>query len=315
MSFQSRSLVAIAAFSAVLLSAAAVFSCASSGETGSVPVATAAPAASTSPAAPAASTAPASLPGGYELVFSDEFDGPDIDPNNWNFLVLSAGSVNHELQRYTDTGNAWVDKGCLVIEARPDPDSPGEYTSARLDTQIMQKWLYGRIEVRAKLPAGKGLWPAIWLLPNGEGIHDSSWPGMGEIDIMENVGFEGDTIHASLHSRLFNHTWKDPARMRTSTTLVKGIASDFHVYGMEWTKEGIDFFVDDKVYYSPRDDGKGWESWPFDRPFYMILNLAVGGDWGGTEGVDPAAFPARMLVDYVRVYQKPADRDRELIFD
>ena len=216
------------------------------------------------------------------------------------------------MQYYTDRReNARVENGSLVIEARkekfPNPKydatkkwsrANAEYTSADLTTQKLASWKYGRVEVRAKLPSGKGTWPAIWML--GDNIKDG-WPKCGEIDIMEFVGFDPDGIHTTIHSTAFNHMKNTQKGKRTPQA---GVSDDFHVYAIEWTDKKIDFFLDEKNVFTFENNGKGVESWPFDHPFFLILNFAVGGDWGGAKGVDASIFPQKFLVDYVRVYEK-----------
>ena len=256
--------------------------------------------------------------GDWELVWSDEFDEErPPDAKRWTY---EEGFVrNRELQYYTRgrAENARVEKGMLVIEARKerianpafDPESPekhwqrtrshAEYTSASVTTKGKAAWTYGRIEVRAKLPTGRGTWPAIWTL--GTNIEKVGWPTCGEIDIMENVGFAPDRIHGNVHTKKYNHV-KRTAK-GTSIEIKKPHAS-FHVYAIEWDREKIDFFVDGQKYFTYRNEGTGSDAWPFDADQYLILNVAIGGGWGGQKGIEDAIFPQRMLVDYVRVYRE-----------
>ena len=244
---------------------------------------------------------------GWKLVWSDEFDHDGLpDPAKWNY---EKGFLrNNELQYYTEgrSENARVENGMLVIEARKeeytDPHgSPkareAHYTSASLTTKKSASWTYGRIEVRAKLPKGKGTWPAIWMLGNN---HDG-WPKCGEIDIMENVGFDPDGIHATVHTQAYNHI-KHTAKGHRTT--ISHPYDDFHVYGIEWNAKAITFLVDDNKVFSFENDGKGVDTWPYDRPEYLLINFAVGGAWGGARGVDESIFPQKYLIDYVRVYEK-----------
>jgi beta-glucanase (GH16 family) len=239
-------------------------------------------------------------------VWADEFDytGPP-DSGKWaydlgNGCPQLCGWGNNELQHYTNLpANVRVADGNLIIEARHHPDSAAPYTSARLVTRGKAQWKYGRIEVRARLPRGRGTWPAIWMLPADWTY--GGWPASGEIDIMEHVGFDEDVVHGTLHSEAFNHLKKT---QREGIIRVEGTTTGFHVYGIEWLPDRITFLVDNKPYYtvnkSPTDT---WREWPFDQPFYLILNLAVGGFWGGMQGVDDSIWPQRMEIDYVRVYE------------
>ncbi len=255
--------------------------------------------------------------GELKLVWSDEFDYTGLpDSSRWNY---EEGFVrNRELQYYTKARrqNAFVENGMLVIEARwekfknPSFDLAveghwrkardyAEYTSAALTTQNRASWKYGRIEVRAKLPAGRGIWPAIWML--GTNIGNVGWPACGEIDIMEYVGYNPDTVFGTVHTEKFNHVRKT---QKGSKIGIQKPYEDFHLYGIEWDDRKIDFFVDDKKYFTFNNDGTGLEAWPFDREHYLIINIAVGGSWGGEHGVDDSIFPQRMYVDCVRVYQQ-----------
>jgi len=265
---------------------------------------------------------PAGPPGreGWKLVWSDEFDKPGLpDKDKWNY---EKGWIrNNELQYYTRARkeNARVADGMLIIEARkekyanpdydPDAKKPSkksrqfaEYTSASLVTRGKASWRYGRIEVRAKLPTGRGMWPAIWML--GENLGKVGWPTCGEIDIMENVGFDPDVIHGSVHTKKYNHVKRT---QKSAKIKVAKPYKDFHVYAIEWSPKQIDFFVDKKKYLTFKNEGSGEAAWPFDQPHYLILNIAVGGGWGGQRGVDKSIFPQRFHIDYVRIYQRPSD--------
>ena len=244
----------------------------------------------------------------WKLVWHDEFEqeGPP-DPRKWGF---ERGFVrNREAQYYTvnRTANAIVQGGHLHIIARrenyqPDgdkrPPKPVHYTSASLTTEQQATWTSGRIEVRAKLPKGRGTWPAIWLL--GSGLRKVGWPKCGEIDIMEQVGFEPTKIHAHIHTERFN--WVKGTD-KGAEIEVEDADSAFHIYRVDWRQDRLDFFVDDKQYFTyQRTNQEG--AWPFDQPHYLILNLAIGGDWGGKHGIDDSIFPCEYLIDYVRVYQE-----------
>ena len=238
---------------------------------------------------------------GWKLVWSDEFDKPgQPDPAKWGY---ENGLVrNNEKQFYTVDRheNARVENGKLIIEARTEAMDGGEFTSSSLISKGHGEWKYGRIEVMAKLPAARGTWPAIWMLPGD--IGQVRWPLCGEIDIMEHVGHEPGVIHGTLHSEAFNHTKGNGRGTRIS---VPTATRAFHVYSIDWTDGRIVMAVDGKPYATyDRKPGDKMAEWPFDKPFYLILNLAIGGAWGGQKGIDTAAFPQRMEVDYVRVYQK-----------
>ena len=242
-------------------------------------------------------------PAGWKLVWSDEFDHPGLpDPTHWSYDVGGHGWGNHELEFYTEARpeNARVEGGHLIIEARHESWHGSAYTSARLVTKGKGDWHSGRFEIRARLPLGRGTWPAIWMLPTVWNLGDGGWPDNGEIDIMEHVGHVPGAIHASTHSQ--KNQWRHN-NQRTAIVQVPDAGTAFHTYAMEWDAEEIRIYLDDRLYFTSRKAGGDWTSWPFTRDFHLVLNLAVGGDWGGEKGVDDAAFPQRMEVDYVRVYQ------------
>ncbi|MFA5138106.1 MAG: glycoside hydrolase family 3 C-terminal domain-containing protein [Elusimicrobiota bacterium] len=242
-------------------------------------------------------------------IWSDEFSVDGLpDPQKWGYDVGGDGWGNKELQFYTRERleNARVEDGKLILEAKKEPWEGRSYTSARLISRGKGDWTYGRIEVRAKLPEGRGTWPAIWMLPTGpeQGLGE---PEMGELDIMEHVGHDPGVIQASAHCGAYN--W--PAKTeKTATLKVPDAMSAFHIYAVERRPTRIDFLVDGKRVLSFPNEGKGRQVWPFDRPFHLLLNVAVGGIWGGENGVDDSIFPARMEVDYVRVYEFPDVPDR-----
>lgn len=241
--------------------------------------------------------------GTWELVWADEFDDSGLpDPEKWSY---ETGFVrNDELQYYTAkrTENARVENGTLIIEARKDGDAvPGAtrgYTSASLHTKDTATWTYGRIEVRAKLPQGVGTWPAIWML--GANIDAVGWPKCGEIDIMEHVGFEPGRIYGTVHTQAYNHM---KGTARSGHLSLSNPFADFHVYAIEWFEDHIDFFVDDRKYFTFKNENAGVDAWPYDAPHYLILNLAIGGAWGGQKGVDDSIFPQPYVIDYVRVFE------------
>jgi len=256
---------------------------------------------------PAEIDEPGGMPNGYKLVWADEFNSGTLpDPAKWAYDTSRnrEGWYNNERQYYAAerAENARVENGKLIITARKEstkafPDSRRQgFTSARLITKDRQSWTYGFFEIRAKLACGVGTWPAIWTLAdNGE------WPDGGEIDIMEHVGFEPGVVHSSVHTKAYNH---GSNTQRTAKITKSDACEDFHRYQLTWTPERITVGIDDRNYFSFRNDGaKDRAKWPFDAPQHLLLNIAVGGDWGGVMGIDGDAFPATMEVDYVRVYQ------------
>jgi len=241
---------------------------------------------------------------GRKLVWSDEFDYKGLpDPKKWEYKVGGDGWGNNELQYYTagKLTNARVERGKLIIEARKEKINSNNYTSARLVTAGKGDWTYGRFEIRAKLPIGRGTWPAIWMLPSKTIYSDRYWPDNGEIDIMEHVGFNPGVIHASTHTKAYNWPRKN---QKTATLNVADAQTAFHTYALEWSAERIDVYIDKTKVFSDKNEGVGWEAWPFDQKFHLVLNLAIGGFWGGAKGVDDTIFPQRMEIDSVRVYQK-----------
>ncbi len=239
---------------------------------------------------------------GWKLAWSEEFNYSGLpDSSIWNYAVGGNGYGNNEMQYYTnsDTNNAVVRDGRLFITALKQEKEKNKYTSARLFTKDKAAFTYGRIEISAKLPAGRGTWPAIWML--GKNRSEISWPECGEIDIMEHVGYDPDSIHGTIHTKAYNHI---KGTQKGKTIYIKNPYSEFNTYAIEWTAEKIDFLVNDVVYNHIENEHRTTAEWPFDQPFYLILNLAVGGNWGGKKGVDENIFPATMEVDYIRVYQK-----------
>ena len=241
-----------------------------------------------------------------KLVWSDEFSKAGLpDSTKWGYdkgrgCPQNCGWGNHELQYYTwnRSENARIENGNLIIEARKEKFEDCNYTSARLVTKNKGDWKYGRMEIRAKLPAGTGMWPAIWMLPTQWKY--GGWPTSGEIDIMENVGYWPDTVIGTVHTDAYNGM---KGTQKTKGVQRKDISSAFHVYAIEWNADSIAFFVDNEKYHVFANDKSGVAGWPFDQDFHLLLNVAVGGDWGGKFGVNDAIFPQQMQVDYVRVYQ------------
>jgi beta-glucanase (GH16 family) len=237
---------------------------------------------------------------GYTLVWNDEFDQKNIDLTKWEHEVNGDGGGNNELQYYTARPtNSYLESGHLIIKAITENYQNKYFTSARIRSKYKGDWLYGRIEAYAKVPTGKGTWPAIWMLSTD--WEYGGWPESGEIDIMEHVGYDPNVVHGSIHTKAYNHTI---GTQKTATLPVSTATTEFHKYAIEWFSDHIDFYIDSIKYFTFNNENKGWAYWPFDKRFHIILNLAVGGNWGGAQGIDPSAFPAQMEVDYVRVYKK-----------
>ena len=237
--------------------------------------------------------------GGKELVWSDEFDYTGLpDPQKWDY---EKGRVrNREAQYYTveRLKNARVENGKLIITACREEFEGANYTSASINTRGKYDFTGGRIEVKAKLPQGKGTWPAIWTL--GSNIREAGWPACGEIDIMEFVGFEPDIVYANVHTNDYNHTKKNG---RGGKIITERPYEDFHIYAVEWYEDRLDFYFDDQKYFSCPKKGEGIGEWPFVNPQYLLINLAIGGAWGGQQGIDDSIFPVEYQVDYVRIYK------------
>jgi beta-glucanase (GH16 family) len=235
----------------------------------------------------------------WELSWADEFEYEGLpDSTKWSY---ENGYIrNNESQYYTArrSENARVENGTLIIESRKDDYKSHSYTSASLHTRNKAEWKYAKIEVRAKLPTGRGMWPAIWML--GTNIDDVGWPACGEIDIMENVGYEPDVVHANIHTEAYNHT---KGTNKGNHMTVEAPYKKFHTYTVEWLPQKITFYIDDKQYFTFQKESHDPAYWPFDQPFYLIINAAIGGAWGGAEGIDDQIFPQQYYVDYVRVYK------------
>jgi beta-glucanase (GH16 family) len=243
----------------------------------------------------------------WTLVWSDEFNAPDgsmPDPKKWTIIQDGSGFGNQELEYYTERpSNVRVEGGNLAITARKEsykgPDGVAhDYTSARLQTAGHFKQKYGRFEARIKIPKGQGIWPAFWML--GDDVASAGWPGCGEIDIMENVGFEPHKVHGTLHGP--GYSGSDPLTGAYTLPNNQNVSDDFHVFAVEWEPGVIRFYMDEHLYETQTVDSiPSSKRWVFDHPFYILLNVAVGGMWPGNP--NPATpFPATMLVDYVRVY-------------
>jgi beta-glucanase (GH16 family) len=235
----------------------------------------------------------------YSLVWSDEFNVDGLpDSTKWGYDIGGGGWGNNELQFYTKRAeNAYVANGNLVIETKKERYESRNYTSARLLTKNKVGWTYGKFEIKAKIPRGIGTWPAIWLLS----AHDPlKWPDDGELDIMEEVGFKPNVIYGTAHNKLYNGA---NGLQKGGYTTIADAQSSFHLYSIEWTENAITWSVDSTSFFT-YTNSYGGDGWPYYKDFFMILNTAVGGNWGGQQGVDDTVFPQQMLIDYVRVYQR-----------
>ena len=236
---------------------------------------------------------------GWNIVWQDEFEGTELDRTNWTFDLGGSGWGNAEWEAYTDRPeNIRVEDGMLVIEAREEKAtvSGRPYSSARIKTQGLHAWQYGRIEARMKLPYGQGIWPAFWML----GANNRGWPASGEIDILEHIGRDPNTIYATVHAPGYSGGNGVGSSLVVPEDTLK---NDFHVFAIEWQENEIRWFFDDQEFFklTPADVPA---EWIFDHEFYIIINLAVGGRWPGYPD-KTTVFPQFMYVDYVRVYQRP----------
>lgn len=248
----------------------------------------------------------------WVLVWSDEFNaanGSAVDSTKWVFDIGADKWGNQELEYYTDRPeNSRIEDGNLVIVARAEKykgtaEATKDYTSARIKTAGKFSRTYGRFEARIKIPHGQGLWPAFWML--GDNIDKVGWPACGEIDIMENIGKETFVNHGSIHGP--GYTGGDGIEANTALPGGKKLSDDFHIYAAEWEADEVRFYLDDLLYATQtRASLKPAQKWVFDHPFFLILNVAVGGDWPGNPDAT-TVFPQTMLVDYVRVYARPGE--------
>ena len=232
--------------------------------------------------------------------WSDEFDYTGApDASKWGYDIGGSGWGNNELEYYTNsTNNAKVENGKLSITARQENVGGMNYTSARLVTKNKGDFLYGRIEVSAKLPTGRGTWPAIWMLPT-DWVY-GGWPKSGEVDIMEHVGYDPNNVLSSIHTQSYNHTL---GTQKSGGMNIPTAMTAFHKYRFDWTPYAVRVYYDDQLVFTFVNEGKGYPTWPFDKRFHLLLNLAIGGNWGGAQGIDTTIFPATMEVEYVRVYK------------
>ena len=245
------------------------------------------------------------VPDGYKLVWHDEFnEGTELDAAHWRHEVKKSGWVNNELQNYVDgavDGKRVTELSDGKLRIHCFKGSDGKIYSGRVYAHESEGWQYGYIEARIMLPKGKGTWPAFWMMPCNVDWSKEGWPKCGEIDIMEEVGVVPNEVSSSLHAEGHNHT--NNTQVTHAMTIDKA-EGEFHTYAIEWTEQNITTYVDGEVQLSYDNDGKGVTNWPYSKPYYIILNLAWGGNWGGMNGVDESALPISCVVDYVRVYQK-----------
>jgi beta-glucanase (GH16 family) len=253
----------------------------------------------------------------WQLSWSDEFDYTGApDPGRWNIEVWNPRRVNDEDQAYTDRSkNLRVADGVLRVEAHREDFGEARYTSGRLHSRGKGDLLYGRVDIRARLPGGQGTWSALWMLPSDpfryasrctsdaewQGQPDcDAWPNSGEIDIMEHVGYDSRRVHGTVHNMAF---YAGNRRQRQGAVEVRDAYERFHVYSLEWHPDYLKVFFDGSLYFSYYRDGQDWRGWPYDHPYHVILNLAIGGDWGRAGGpIDDTVFPVALEVDYVRLF-------------
>jgi beta-glucanase (GH16 family) len=230
--------------------------------------------------------------------WEDNFNGTSVDASKWSFETGGSGWGNNELQYYTPGTNVTLSNGVMSIVAKKEAFSGSQYTSTRMISKGKGDWLYGRFEVKAKIPKGRGTWPAIWMLPSDNAY--GTWPASGEIDIMEHVGYDLNKIHSSVHTSSYNHT---RGTQKTATKVLADATDSFHVYRVDWTPYAVKSYIDNTPYFEFKNENSGFAAWPFNKSFHLLLNVAVGGNWGGAQGIDDTAFPNSMAIDYVRVYK------------
>ena len=248
------------------------------------------------------------VPAGYLLQWNDEFNGDTLNLKYWNIETWWAGAYNNELQSYTKSqNNIGLNNGYLYLRAQKEtpfnPNQPG-YTSGRITTQDKVEMQYGYWEIKAKLPSGVGTWPAIWMLNSK--IDTIPWPNSGEIDIMEHVGYDENRVFFSIHNEdLFGDVH---GTNQQGVYYFEEIEDDFHTYSVEWNENEIKGFVDGVQYFNiSKLSNSNYSQWPYDSPFFLIINLAIGGDWGGVQGVDNSIFPSSFIIDYARMFTKESE--------
>ncbi|MEO9869428.1 glycoside hydrolase family 16 protein [Ekhidna sp.] len=242
----------------------------------------------------------------YKTVWEDNFDFDKIDHEFWTVVTGDGcpdlcGWGNKELQYYTDLPeNVRIENGVLVLEAHLKDTVDSFFSSAKLATKGKLDFRYGRFEMKAKLPVGRGTWMAFWMLPTVDG--NAEWPADGEIDIVEHVGYNPGTIYGAIHTTKYNGMI---GTHKVDSVYVKNVDSEFHVYAVEWSENEIKWFVDDNMYNHLKRNEDDVAGWPFNQyDYHLIINLAVGGTWGGKAGVEKSAFPQRLEIDYVRYLTK-----------
>ncbi|GAB1415982.1 hypothetical protein MASR2M117_13880 [Paludibacter sp.] len=238
------------------------------------------------------------LPGTYQLVWADEFNGNTYDKSIWKPQISGGGFGNNEKQYYTGTDkNIFTRDGNLVLKAYKETYQNHAYTSGKIWSQSLKYFKYGRVEARFKLPQGRGTWPAIWMMPQSSVY--GGWPKSGELDIMEFVGYDPSKIHGTVHREAGYG-----GNGNGNSINIQGKINDYHIIRIDWEPGYIKWYLNDVLFHTYNNAFSGYVQWPFDQNFYVILNFAVGGDWGGAMGIDDSIWPQEFLIDYVRVYQK-----------
>ena len=232
--------------------------------------------------------------------WADEFDYTGLpETSKWDYDLGGSGWGNNEKQFYTNSlSNASVADGKLTITAKKESMNGMAYTSTRLVSRNKMDALYGRFEIKAKLPSGRGTWPAIWMLPTDRVYGD--WPKSGEIDIMEHVGYDQNTVHFTTHTEAYYFKINT---QKTSKKLIPDASTAFHIYRVDWTPYAVRGYFDNVLVFEFVNEGTGYKVWPFDKRFHLLLNVAVGGDWGGAQGIDDTIFPQKLEIDYVKCFK------------